>query len=693
MRYAKDARVPVLRVNAYPDDRTTALLSFTDAKVAAVLTTGAQPLLIVYLPNASNATGDYDASLPSAAFPAFKGSHGDYLSGQCEGTAGTIASSVVATVLRYTAANYTALGLETPLRIQIGNEPDGLVDYRVPSARYYTQVFESVHEALVNAGLRDIVSLSAPVVAGQYRWSDPAAEATLLIEGLLAEGSPIDVIDFHFYGGATTPQGLLMDTWKFDFQLDSGRRVDFIPGSSSEPDYGVASLAARLDRAPSVRPGVGIAISEHSAYMSVPNAPPPSALHITGLFQLGVTHHLLYNPRGVASTAFLYDASGDEQSGYGHFTAADEPGSAYWALYIRNVLTGAIVVPVSSDVPVDGSGTPWLLTTASLNAPGCVNAGRSVAIEILNRNASDTFMPEVHVQGPGFDLSSTNLTLFLFTNTTTPIAPAYGVTVIGTPDGSGGFFFSVAVPPMAVSIVCAPLADLPLTAPVFAPAVWPTQSAVKPGGAAVFMLSSRSVVPGVPPCNITDVMVSGGLPQGAIWNYTASVYSLWIQASANSPSGVFNVELGVICSSQRAPLNVSLRIAPPSLALYAGPAVIRLTLPSVNEPLGTVTNTTISFTLLAAGGFAEGVAITLDNATALPANVSVAPVSCAGSCPLRGSSSASTVLTVAAGAPAGNFSLTWQARCATCGTPCNCSAGVISSSSIQLQIIRPEVLA
>jgi hypothetical protein len=688
-KYAQAARVPLLRVNAYPDDRTTATASFSDDKVAAILAVGAQPLLIVYLPNATNASGDYDPSLPGAAYPAFKGSHGYYLT-TSDDTAGSIASSVAATVLKYTANNFTALGLQTPLRVQIGNEPDGLVDFRVPSPLYYTQIFQSVHDALVAADLRDSVSLCAPVVAGQYRWSDPAAESTLLIEGLLAAGSPVDVIDFHFYVSASSPQDLLMDTWKFDFQLDAGRPVDFVPGSataSNAPDYGVASLVARLLRAPSTRPGVGISISEHSGYMAGPSAPPASALHVTGLFHLGLTHHLLYNPRGKASTAFLYDASGDEQDGFGHFTAAGDPASAYWALYIRNVLTGPVVLPVTLvGSPADSSGTPWLLVTASLNAPGC-GGGRSVAVEILNRNASTVFVPDVHVQGPGFDLSSVNLTTFLFTNATTPVSPAAGFAVTGTPDGLGGFFFSVDAPPMGVAVVCAPLVPLPPTAPMFAPAVFPTQSAVTPGGTAVFVFSSRSLVPGLAPCEICAVSVISGLPDQSTWQFNESLRSLRIAASANCLSGEYDVRLDVSCAgvSQPAQLNVSLHVLTPSISLFAGPPVIRSTSSQSNLATAVATNTTVSFTLLAAGGFSEGVVLALVNPSSLPPGVTIAPVSCAGGCPLRGSSSAKTSLTVAAGAPVGNFTLTWQLSCASCVT-CDCSRGNLSSSSVLLQI-------
>lgn len=336
----KAAKVKLVRNVTYPDNRApNHRLDYFDRNVRAIVNAGATPLLIQYI---------------KPGLPYFKadGSPG-----------GTVDTNLVFLVKHYRAAPYN-------LRKQyweIGNEPDLKIDYRVSSPQEYVDIFNRCHEALVKAGLRDIVILAGPSVTFPYRWPQVGNYSTRILSYFLEHAKQsVDVITYHNYSGGQDPEALLNQPHKLD-NLDDGERP------VGRDNYGVAALRARMQAIRFARPNVGVGITEHNA---------KNFKHEIGggLWNLALTHYYLYNPVGRITTAFAFDNYGSQQQGFGHYDPQKRKNYSYWALWINGNLRGPQVLARSVTGSRNRFGRSNLLVTATKDA-------NHLYIEVINRRA------------------------------------------------------------------------------------------------------------------------------------------------------------------------------------------------------------------------------------------------------------------------------------------------------------------
>jgi hypothetical protein len=330
------AHVKLVRTVGYPDDQNPGYdVTHVDRNVAAIRTAGALPLFIQYI-------------APGLPYLRDNGT-----------TGGTVATNFLALVKHY-------LGPPHNLSMQyweIGNEPDYTIDYRVTNPTGYTAVFNACHDALVAAGLRDRVVLCGPAVSMPYRWPDPDAYSSRIIDAVLGRcAHSIDVVTYHQYPAVSSAIDLLNRSSQLDALEDAAWTDD-------PTGYGVAALRARMDRVTFARPNVGIGITEYNTN---------SAQHqiASGLWNLALTHYYLYNPRGRIATAFVFDDYGAH--GYGYYDARKRPDYNYWALWINGNLRGSHVLAYKNASPLNDAGRPALLVTATRESA-------TVFVEVINR--------------------------------------------------------------------------------------------------------------------------------------------------------------------------------------------------------------------------------------------------------------------------------------------------------------------
>lgn len=394
----KAARVQLVRSAIYPDNHAPNHdLAYFDRNVKAIIRAGATPLFIQYIN-------------PKLPFLKVDGTPG-----------GTIETNLVFLVKHYTAAPYK-------LKLQyweIGNEPNLGVDYKVSSPQEYAEIFNRCHQALLEAGLRDKVILAGPVVAGPYRWPRPDDYNTEILDYFLEHSKDsVDVVTYHNYVGAKTPDGMLTTPHKLDNMEDSERTI------SDKTNYGMAALLAKMKQIKFGRPDVGVGITEHNTtYFQHTIA--------SGLWNLALTHYYLYNPLGRMTTAFAFDDYGRQQGGFGHYDDNKQKDYNYWALWINGNLRGSKVLAQKTTGNLDHNGRSALLVTATKDSA-------NVYVEVINRSSTEmrdhVLLQGAHVAGKP--------TLFTMADGTLPQNGK--PTMLGTS-------FDYVFPPMSASIFKFPL--------------------------------------------------------------------------------------------------------------------------------------------------------------------------------------------------------------------------------------------
>lgn len=336
------ARVGLVRTVGYPDDKLPGHdVVYVDRNVRAIVRAGATPLFVQYI---------------APGLPYLRSLRSD---GVGE-TSGTVTTNLVALVRRYLGAPYN-------LRTQyweIGNEPEGTIDYKIPRASDYTGIFNACHDALVAAGLRDHVVLCGPAVGSPYGFP-PGGYNTQIIDQVLTDcAHSVDVVTYHTYAGATSTDALLNAPFNLDDMEDSAR-IGGVP-------YGMPVLLERMRRVRFGRPNVGVGITEHNT---------TTAHHeiASGLWNLALTQYSLYNPRSRITTAFVFDDYGAEQDGFGHYDAAKHRDYCYWALWINGNLRGSDVVARRVTSAHNGAGRSSLLVAATRDAA-------HLFVEVINRS-------------------------------------------------------------------------------------------------------------------------------------------------------------------------------------------------------------------------------------------------------------------------------------------------------------------
>ena len=580
---AAAAGVPLIRTNAFPDDRTSQSASFFDAKVGAIVHAGAVPVLIAYLPAALTDTHPY----------AKNGTSGTYL--KADGTSGgTLASNVVALVKRYMAAPYN---LQTQYW-EVSNEPDITVDFQTPSAAYYASAFRAVHDALVSAGLRDHVKLMGPVTTNDYRWSSVNGYNTQITDYFLTHCNDIlDVLDTHSYSGSGDDAGLLNTPHKMDNFYDTGRTVSITGGSpypdGATQDYGASSVLLRMAQIPFGRPRVGVAITEHNAYTTA--ADPYTGLaghHVisVGLWNMALTHFLLYNPRGEADTSFVFDTYGNNEGGFGHYDDAKNRDYAYYALWMRNNLTGPVLLGQSTTNNRNSSGNPFLLVTVS-------RSSSTLYMEVINRRTDAPITDTVHLTN--VPLSGAAASVYTMANGVFPTTPA---------SFAVGADFAYTFPACSVTTFAVPLSAVP----TLALTALPTVQTVNPGNSTTFSVTGTPLGGFSSPVSYSLT----GLPSGAAYTVGAGTdgasATLTVGTQTTTPTGSYPLTVRASGGGGTWTFPVTLNVLNPDFQFYASPAT---------RSVAQGASYTFSDTLLAAGGFTGVVTFRV---TGLPAGVTVA---------------------------------------------------------------------
>jgi hypothetical protein len=353
----KAAGMKLVRSLSYPDKRKPEHdLSYFDRNAKAIITAGAIPLSIQYIK-------------PGLPYLTEDGSPG-----------GTVESNLVFLVKHYMAPPFN---LKTQYW-EIGNEPNLTVDYKVPSPKEYSDIFNRCHDALVKAGVRENVVLAGPVVAYPYRWPQSDSYGTQIMDYFLSHSSQsVDVVTYHSYAGGLTTNTLLNVPHKLDNIESSSRPL------TSTTNYGMAALLARMQQEKFGRPHVGVGVTEHNA---------TSFQHeiSSGLWNLALIHYYLYNPLGRITTAFVFDDYGRQQGGFGFYDTNKQKDYNYWALWIANQLHGSQVLAQTTTDNLNISGQPNLLVTATRDSD-------KLYLEVINR--SDKPIQD-HVEIKGASLAS-----------------------------------------------------------------------------------------------------------------------------------------------------------------------------------------------------------------------------------------------------------------------------------------------
>ena len=600
------AKLPLIRVGTYPDDRSTGSITFCDQRIQAVINSGAQPLLQAYI----GATPADNAPQGASAGPYYN----------TDGTTvnGTVATNVVYMVQRYTAAPYNL----TKIYYEIGNEPNISIDgFVTPQA--YSQIFNSVDAALTAAGIRNKVFLMGPVLSGGSYPNGNYADVLMAHSGYA-----LDIMDYHDYSNSDD-NGLLNAPHKFDLLFDFARPIVLNTGQNfsdyAESDYGDAALLYRMDRA--VLPkNVTVAITEHNGTVStVPAAQGQSHGIGSGLYNLGITHFLLYNPRGQADTSFVFDQVCTD-TGYAHYDCNNQRDYSWYALYIRNNFTGPYVLSQSTTGNLNPSGFPSLLVSATRD-------DSYLYLEVINRNVTTALSVPVTLNGTTVTGPAT---IYQMSNGQFPNVPINTSYTVTSP-------FTYSFPAESATIFKIPIhvsSDFVLTAGA------PTQVAV-PGSSITYAVTSTPSAGFVSPVTLSVT----GLPTGATASFSPTSFStgsgtstLTVTTTASVAAGLYPLTVTGTGPSTHT-FNVNLRVSPATFDFISNTTVSIGNGATLNSPI----------TVVPEGGFSQMVNLAV---TGLPAGVTVNPLS------LDAGGESNVVFNAATSAPPGTYNINFVATSA-----------------------------
>lgn len=347
------AGVGLVRTVTYPDFKATAhTLAYFDDQTSKILAQGAVPLFVMYIK-------------PGTAFLKSDGT-----------TGGTIESNIVYLVNHYKAAPYNL----TTQYWEIHNEPEYTVDYQMTPAAY-TAAFNSIHSALVAAGVRNNVILCGPASANDYGWGGGVGGSYDLMNTFLDNcKNAVDVVTRHIYIDDT-------DDWLLN-NIDRIERQWNVQASAVA--HGEALLQQTMD-AKGVPATVMTGVTEYNTGNS---SGPHGGGHslVSGLWHLIALKYCIYNPRSALSTNFLFDSYGGGVGGYGCYDASKVRDYNWWALYIHGKRRG------------------WTaLGQTSTNSKLVVCATKDsnyLYVEVINRDVANTISDTVTINGAGIGQAS-----------------------------------------------------------------------------------------------------------------------------------------------------------------------------------------------------------------------------------------------------------------------------------------------
>ncbi len=554
---ASVAKLPLIRVFAYPDDRSTIGINFFDTKVKAVLGTGAQPLLGSYIGSSVNSSQPTGLSV------------GPYYNVDGTTVNGTVATNVVYMVKRYMAPPYNL----QKQYWEISNEPNIGID-SIATPQLYSQIFNSVHDALVAAGLRENIILMGPVLSGGYPNGN-------YLDAFMAHSAPyVDIIDYHTYAGSGNDSGLLNTPHKFDNFFDPLRHFDVNAGPNillsdqANGDYGDAALLYRMDRVPFGRPNVGTALTEHNGYTQPLGGNDFQGI-ASGLYNLAITHFMLYNPRGQADTSFVYDQVCSDQ-GYAHYDCNNQRDYSWYALYIRNNYTGPFVLEQSTTGNLNTSGNPYLFVSATRD-------DSFMYVEVINRNTSAPITVPVALNGVTIASDATLYTM------------ADGV----FPDASNGTPYTVSNNfTYKFGAESATIFKIPIALPTdFVVTATALSQMVNPGNTTTYTVTSTPTGG-----NASDVSFSvRGLPTGASASFSAPTVQgagdsvMSVVTDTTTPLGDYPLTITGTSNAVLHDYAVTLRVATPDFDFVSNNSV----------SVGTGKSATLQTTVVPKGGFSQ----------------------------------------------------------------------------------------
>jgi hypothetical protein len=375
------AGIYLVRTVTYPDFKATShTLSYFDNNVAQIQASGGTPLFIQYFkPNTMLLKADGT-------------------------TGGTLESNMVYLVNRYKSAPYNI----TTQYWEMHNEPDGSVDYQMTPAAYAAQ-FNSMHDALVAAGLRSNVILCGPATMSDYGWG--ATSTDMMNTFLDTCKNSVDVVTRHIYiADPTSESNQLNDVNRLDAQWDV-----YTPNSA----HGEALLQQTMNTK-----GVPSTVMTGITEYNVPNAQNNVIIYqhtlTQGLWNLIALSHCSYNPRSALTTGFIFDSYGTQTGGLGYYDTSKVRDYAWWAHYIHGVLRGNVVLARSST-------NKKLVTTVTRD-------NDYLYFEVINRDVTNAITDSVTItdadvdQARLYQLSATVNTLTATTSSLTQTGASFTYT-------------------------------------------------------------------------------------------------------------------------------------------------------------------------------------------------------------------------------------------------------------------------
>lgn len=346
------AGISLVRTVTYPDFKATShTLSYFDNNVTQIQASGGTPLFILYFtPNTMLLKADGT-------------------------TGGTLESNMIYLINRYKSAPYNI----TTQYWEMHNEPDGSVDYQMTPAAYAAQ-FNSIHNALVAAGLRSNVILCGPATMSDYGWG--ATSTDMMNTFLDTCKNSVDVVTRHIYiADPTSESNQLNDVNRLDVQWDV-----YTPNSA----HGEALLQQTMN-AKGVPSRVMTGITEYN----VPNANGNVIIYLhtltQGLWNLIALSHSTYNPRSALTTGFIFDSYGSQTGGLGYYDNSKVRDYTWWAHYIHGRLRGNVVLGRAST-------NKKLVTTVTRD-------DNYLYLEVINRDVTNAISDSVTINGADVDLA------------------------------------------------------------------------------------------------------------------------------------------------------------------------------------------------------------------------------------------------------------------------------------------------
>lgn len=419
--------------------------------------------------------------------------------------------------------------------------------------------------------------------------------------------SAVDIIDYHNFSSPEDNFSLLnaqhnLDnlfnvSWSFDinagaFHLSVNAEADDLSSEQGNADYGDTALLYRMDRVPFARPNVGTAVTEHNGTTESSNGNKVHHSIASGLYNLSITHFLLYNPRARADASFVFDQVCNDQA-FGHYNCKNQRDYSWYALYIRNNYTGPFVLEQSTTGNLNTWGNPYLLVSATRD-------DSHMYVEVINRNTSAPITVPVALNGVNIAGDATLYTMAdgIFPNASNVLPYTVGNNFTYTFPAESATIFKIPI---------APPTDFVITATA-------VSQMVNPGNTASYTVTSTPT--GGNACDISFSVT--GLPLQSTVSFSVptvlgagdSVMS--VATDISTPNGDYPLTITGTSNSALHAYTVMLRVATLDFDFVSDNSL----------SVGKGSSATLQTTVVPIGGFASVVSFSVSG---LPSGVTLEP--------------------------------------------------------------------